>query len=161
MADVLDSLLEIKKFRENSAHNELQNRRRIQEERARDLERSQDDLRQYHAFRERREVELFEEIRGKLVTLRELDDQKMQIHFLREKEANMEGRVLEAENALNKAKDGVDEARRLHQEASRTVEKYRTFIDIQRQAERREAERREELELEEHPVTTREEEAWI
>ncbi len=142
-------LLRIKKFREQTAANEVLRQQHVLAEQTRTVQEARTEATQFHNYRVTQEKKLFDDIRGQAVVLRDLDDMKMHVALLREKEALLDSKILAAEKQLAKAKQALEQARKQHMATVREHEKFKQFIEIQWEAERREKESREEQEVEE------------
>lgn len=144
-----DDLLRIKQHREQTAANEVLRQKRRLEESAKSVEQARQDAAEYHDYRLQREISLFDEIKNRTVLLRDLENMKLRVALLREKEADMEARILEAEKQLTQVKQDLEQARQQHMEAVREQEKFKQFMEVQWENKRREEAIREEQELEE------------
>lgn len=146
---MFDSLLRIKAFREDAAAGAVTRQKRLVEERTRKLADAREEATKFHAFRIRKEQQLFEEIRGLTVALRTIEDMKRKVAGLREQESLKEQEVKDAEKALEEAKNALEQARADYQAAVREHEKFKQLTGILREEELRAEARREENELEE------------
>ncbi|MCP3877889.1 MAG: YscO family type III secretion system apparatus protein [Sulfitobacter sp.] len=144
-----DDLLWIKAHREQTASSEVLRQKHLVEERARELERSKADVERFHARRVEEEKQLFEDIRGQPVGLRDIDDMRQQADLLRGREAQLQSEVMEGKKRLQETQQGLEAARGRHREAVREHEKFKQLVAVQQEAEDLESIRREELELEE------------
>ncbi|MCP5306243.1 MAG: YscO family type III secretion system apparatus protein [Chromatiaceae bacterium] len=144
-----EDLLRIKDFREQGASTEVTRRHRTLDERTADAERVRQERETFHVRRLAREKQLFDDLRGRAVGLRELEEMNQRVSAMREHEAEMETRVVEANRQVEQARADLQDARAKHSESVRELEKFREFIKIQNEAERREQARREENEVEE------------
>lgn len=148
MTAVVEELLRIKEFREDLASTELRKRRHRLEEALKVLEAKRAELDGYRRWRVRREDELFDEIQGRLVRVRDLEDLKTDIALLRDKERLLEQYLTDAEKARQSAKEAVEAAIEALNAAIRATRKFEEFVGLWREQARRERERFEELELE-------------
>jgi len=146
---MFDSLLRIKAFREDKAAGQVTGHKRAVEERSRALVQAREAATRFHAFRIEREQQLFEEIRGRTVGLKAIDDMKRKVAGLREQEAVKAREVETAEQVLIEAKQALEQARAHHQEAVREHEKFIQLTGILHEEELRTQAIREENELEE------------
>jgi type III secretion protein O len=153
---LFQDLLSIKKFRETAASSEMVKKRAILDDRSRQTELARQTLEDHHRFRLRREDELFLTIKDQLVHLTDIEQMKQQVALLREKEALLHNRILEAEKLQKQALEALQQAQQVYAEAVRAREKFQQFIEVQITLERKEQEWKEEQEMEEFtsPTTT-------
>jgi len=153
-----NDLLRIKAFREQTAANEVTRHKRLVKEQTQALQAARDEAARFQDYRIEQEKKLFEEIKGRTVVLRDLENMKQHVALLREKEALLDTKILDVEKQLTQAEQALEQARKHHMETVREHEKFKQFIEVQWEAERREQESREEQEVEEvaaaayHPV---------
>ena len=144
-----DDLLRIKAFREQNAAHAVMRQRRIVEERVQAVQQARDKATEFHTYRVQKEQQLFDDIKGQAVAVREIETMKQRVATLREQEAELESQILAAEKQLKDAQQALEESRQQHAEKVREHEKFKQFIEIQHDAELMEKTRREEDELEE------------
>lgn len=146
---MFEELLEIKGLREKTAAAEVgkaQDYVKLCEQAVVEAEQAVTD---YHAFRLKEEVRLFEEIKGHGVKVEAIDEMKFKITQLREKEAELQAVIEEKQQAVKAAEAAVVKAEEDHKEAQRAVEKFEEFVEIQREERLKEAAEAEEAEVEE------------
>jgi type III secretion protein O len=146
---VYDDLLRIKAFREQSAANAVTRQKRVVEECVQAVQQARDEVVRFRDYRAQQEQRLFEEIKGRPVPLRAIEDMKLRAAALKEKETGLETQILAEEKCLKEARQALEQARQQYAEAVRSHEKFNEFMMIQGEAERREQAIREENELEE------------
>jgi type III secretion protein O len=146
---VLKDLLKIKQHRETNAENAVARQRRLLEERIADVQRAREEAARFHTERVRREQALFDDLKGRTVGLRDLEDMKRAVSALREKEASMEARIIDAQNQVEKEEQRLEEARQEHRDTMREVAKFKELLEAHVAAEGKEQARKEENETEE------------
>ena len=148
----LEDLLRVRRFREEAAATEAMLRRRAVVEAEEDLQSRKRELEEYTHWRIRREAELYDQILGQQIQMKELDDLKLNVQILRAREDAYREQILTAKKTLADAETALTQATALHQ----TTVKDRQKIDEHRrmwQGEmEREAEARQEIELEDFRV---------
>ena len=144
-----DNLLRIKAHREQNAAQAVRRQQHVVEQQAKAVQQARDEAVKFHKYRVRQEQQLFDEIKGKLVALRAIEDMNGNIAALREQEALLETRILDEEKRLKEAQKTLEELRQRHQAAIRECEKFNQFVEAQRAIELREQVNKEETELEE------------
>ena len=110
----LEDLLRVRNFREDNAASELTKRRTEVEEAKQLLEQRKQELADYTQWRIQREEELYQEVMEQKVQLKTLDDLKMDIQMLREKEAVYQQRIVDAQQALKAAEQALEQAHQQH-----------------------------------------------
>lgn len=119
----LRDLLRVRKFREDKAAGELNKfRQKLKEANARVVKRQQ-ELTNYIEWRVRREEDLYQEILKQQVRLKALDDLKLDIQVLREKEFAYRERVYQAEEAVVQVQTELNEAHAAYEQALKNREK--------------------------------------
>ena len=144
-----DNLLRIKAHREQNAAQAVRRQQHVVEQQAKAVQQAREETVKFHEYRVQQEQQLFEEIKGKLVTLHAIEDMNGNIAALREQEALLETRILDEEKRLKEAQKTLEELRQRHQAAIRECEKFNQFVETQRAIELREQMKKEETELEE------------
>ncbi|MEE4377501.1 MAG: YscO family type III secretion system apparatus protein [Candidatus Competibacteraceae bacterium] len=152
---MFDELLRIKAFREQSAALAVTRQKRLVEECAQAVQQARGDVVKFREYRVQQEQQHFDDIKGRPVPLRAIEDMKLHAAALKEKESALEAQILVEEKRLKETKQVLEQARQRHAEAVRAHEKFNEFMTIQREAERREQVLREEAELEEVAGTGR------
>ena len=150
----LDDLLRVRRFREDHAATELQNRRKAVEAAEQALAQRRRAVADYHAWRLRREDELYHDVLQKAVTRQDLDDLKLTIEALRTEELNLHEQVVEAERQLSAARAAAQSAHAAWTRAVRNREKIDEHKEHWSEAIAREIEYSQDLELEDFRVRT-------
>jgi len=130
MKYVLQDLLRVREFRETAAGSEVKKKKSRFDHAQRTVTEKEKALSDYHTWRLEKEDSLYDEIANRLVTLKDLDDLKMNIALLREKETALENDLLEAQKALNLAAEELEEAKdafRLAIREKRKIEEHKTI----------------------------------
>jgi hypothetical protein len=148
MTAVVDEILNVKLFREDLAQTEVRRRRYALDEAARRVEERKREVLEYRAWRVTRESELYDTIENQLVHVRDLEDLKASIAFLRDQERVIEQKVLEAEKGRGEARAALDKAIEAQAQAVRQREKFEELMEVWRELEQFEADRKEEAEVE-------------
>jgi len=142
-------LLRIKKYREDAAARAVQVAEQESKAREQAVRDAEAEVIRHHDFRIAEEERLFAEIKGSAVSLKKLDAMKAMVALLRDDELRLQEAVETARKAVPPARAAVGAAEAAYREAVKATRKFEQFVEIQREAERREAGRREEAELEE------------
>jgi type III secretion protein O len=153
MKYVLEELRRVREFRETSAANDVMVRKNLLDEAALKVDLKAKELADYHAWRPERERELFEEIKNRKVELKSLDDLKLNIAQLREKEAALENELIESERDLDAAKEALDEAKKIFRAATLEKNKIEEHKKVWVSETAKEMERFQDLEMEEFQRT--------
>ncbi|HOB61142.1 MAG TPA: YscO family type III secretion system apparatus protein [Candidatus Competibacteraceae bacterium] len=143
------NLLKIKAHREQNAAQAARRQQQVVEQQAQTVRQARDEAVKFHQYRLQQEQRLFDDIKGKLVALRAIEDMNGNIAALREQEALLETRILDEEKRLKAAQKTLEDLRQRHQAAIRECEKFKQFVEAQRAIEFREQAMKEENELEE------------
>jgi len=142
----LEDLLEIRRVRQDRAQNEVVRKRHETDRANRKVEDRKREAADYRRWRLRKEDELYEEIRGKIVPLGELDDLKETVSGLRRREAALEKAVEEALEELEAAREELEKARERYREAvreARKIDEHKASWMEEALKERREAQEKE------------------
>lgn len=144
-----DTLLSIKKYREHTAEHAVLRQQRLVEENAQLLEQARIDAIQFHEYAQKEEIRLFEEIKGRPVSLCVLEDMKMHVALLNEQERATQKKVQDTEKQLQESEKVLEEAKQRHAKSVKEREKFCEFVSIWHEMQQRELDSREENELEE------------
>lgn len=106
----LQELLRVRLIREDNAQVEVRVCRTAVETASENVKTREHERDDYIAWREQREAELYEEIMEQHVQLRKLDDLKLSISLLREKQNGYEDRVQQAIQELEEAEQQLKAA---------------------------------------------------
>lgn len=110
----LQDLLRVRLFREENAQAEVTKKRAELEQAEEAVKEREQELAEYIKYRETREEELYDDIMKKPVQLRNLDDLKVDIQILREKQGLYEQKVDEAKQERVTAEEKLEETRRAY-----------------------------------------------
>lgn len=146
---MLEQLLTIKKFREQSATNELRRAQHRLEQAVRLVQSKRQELRDYHQWRLAKEDELFANLQQQPVAMREIDDFKATLALLRSNEMAKEEAIRQAQKGQQEAQAGLEQARQALTKATRAREKFDQQVAQWRQQVNALREYREEIEMEE------------
>ncbi len=146
---MLNDLLRIKKIRERSADEEVRKCRYRVQLAEQDLEKKQQELISYKAWRIEEEQRRYDEIINTNVKQFDLDILKQTVAQMREKDLILQEAITKAEEHLEETKQQLLQAQQQYRLASQAVQKFEEFIDVIHQEELKEKARIEELELEE------------
>lgn len=148
----LEALLGVRKFREDGAANEVTRCRRAVEEARELVEQRKRELQEYTEWRVKREAELYAEIMDQAIHVGELDDLKLKIQMLRDKELTLEDRIKEAERGVEAAQENLEKSIAQHRIAVRDREKIDEHKELWNQDQAKAAEAAAELEMEDFRV---------
>lgn len=145
----LQKLLRLRGVREDKAAAEVTNRKkRLAEAKMEKLRREQ-ELEKYIRWRIEKEKELFEEIKGKEVSQKDLDNYKHEVLKLRGRQVQMEEAILEAQKHIEQCQKDLQTARDNYLAAVRERKKIEEHRSRWLEIEKLRQEREEEKELEE------------
>lgn len=120
---VLQDLLNIRNMREDEAHQAIQVAKYKVEEAIKLIEQKIKEKEDYVAWRLKREIELYDGIKGKKVKLQDLDDLKNRIFMLRQRDLAFEKAIEDAKQAKIEAEKKVEEAIQKHKAAVKERQK--------------------------------------
>lgn len=123
MRYVLQDLLNVRQFREDTASQELlkaRNRLAVAEQTLLDRQR---ELREYIAWRVAEEEKLYAQIMRREIQRKELDDLKLTIQELRDRELSFQENILKAEKAIAEAKAALQQAQAAYRDTVKAREK--------------------------------------
>ncbi len=123
MRYVLQDLLNVRQFREDTASQELlkaRNRLAVAEQTLLDRQR---ELREYIAWRVAEEEKLYAQIMRREIQRKELDDLKLTIQELRDRELSFQENILKAEKAITEAKAALQQAQAAYRDTVKAREK--------------------------------------
>lgn len=127
---LLQDLLNVRQLREDAAHDLVMASRRVLEQAEQEVVRRKQELVDYTAWRIQREAELYDQIINHQVQLRNLDDLKIDIQLLREKESLYEQRILEAQKGVEDARNSLHKAEADFRQASKDKRKLEEHKDM-------------------------------
>ena len=119
----LAELLRVRSLREEKMANEVSRCRLLVAEAEAMVEQRKRELVDYIAWRVGREEELYAQVMEQAIQRKELDELKLTIQILREKELNYEERIREAEKAVADALEALESAQRDHRAAIKARQK--------------------------------------
>ncbi len=111
---VLQDLLNIRNMREDEAAQAVTVAKYKVEEAAREIEGKIKEKEEYVAWRLKREIELYDGIKGKQVKLKDLDDLKERVFMLRQRDLAFEKAIEDAKRAKVDAEKAVETAIQKH-----------------------------------------------
>lgn len=145
----LQSLLTVRRFREDAAKNEVRAAERRLAEAREEVRKKEEELERYRIWRPEEENRRYDAIMGESMSLEELAGFRAALGALAEGEQERILAVTEAEKAVGQKEREVAAAREAVAEARREAAKIEAHRDIWLAEAKKEAERREDLELEE------------
>lgn len=149
MSAVLEDLHRIKQLRENSADIAVRKQTVIVQHAVQQLEQTQQTLRDYQHWRPQREHALFADIQHQEVKLKQIDDHQAALGLLRERENQLADQVKQAEQALQTARNSLQQAQQQQILARKATAKFAEFVAVWRAEVKREQDYQEDLEMEE------------
>lgn len=144
----LEDLRRIRTFREETAANDVIRCRRLVEQAAKLLEERKKQLAEYIEWRIAREEAMYQEIMQQLIQRKDLDELKVNIQILRDKELTYRERVVQAEKELAEAQATWQAAVATHQAAVKARQKLDEHKEMWAREVERELEFKQEIELE-------------
>jgi hypothetical protein len=148
----LEELLNVRRHREETAQVEVTRRRRHLESAEETVRRKEKELEEYIAWRTEREEQLYREIIDQQIQIRALDDLKLKISLLREKQVIYEDHVTEAKRNLQEAEATLTEAQDQYRTSVKESEKIDEHKELWAQEERKRCEAEAEKEMEDFRV---------
>ena len=140
----LQDLLNVRKIREDNAAAEVTLRRQLVAEAEQNVVRRKQELQDYIQWRIQREQELYDSVMQQEVHLNDLEELKLDVQILRDKEHAYKEKIIEAEKQLKDAQDNLETAKQKYTEAVRNREK----LDEHKKIWTEEAEKEQEFEAE-------------
>jgi type III secretion protein O len=147
--DIVGRIVDVKELRVERAEEAVQAARIVLEEAGRRVVEREREVEDYRVWRRRKEVQLFDELQTKLVTVREIEDVKIEIGLLRGRETLFEQKIIDAKAERTKSHEALDTCTRAHEAAVKNLQKFKELSDWLDAEARAYRERMEELELEE------------
>lgn len=144
----LGPLLSVRQYREDAAQNLLRQAERLAREAEAALQ-EREELERYRLWRVEEEDRRYGAIMGQLLSLDDLEEFKAGLGRLRDAELRREEDVAKADQALNKARQAVTDAKSGLSKARRDTARILAHRNIWNEMARLEAERKEDLESEE------------
>lgn len=149
MNDIVGRIVDVKELRVERAEEAVQAARLALEEAGRRVVERERELADYRIWRHRKEEALFDELQTKLVSVREIEDVKVEIGLLRGRETLFEQKITDAKAERAKAHEALDASTRAYEAAVKNLQKFEELADWLDAEAKAYRERMEELELEE------------
>lgn len=146
---VFDELLRIKRFREMQAEIALAAARQSLDQARQSREQAESLLLEFREAAERQERAMYGDLCSRLVHVRDIQQVMDRVGGLREAESARAEHVIQAQAALDAARQEADRMRQTLQHATRIANKFVELAEQSQRVETREAEQREDLEMEE------------
>jgi type III secretion protein O len=147
--EVLPDLFRIKKFREDKAELHLVKVRKLLAIAIEERDQAQKTLDDYEIYRKKQEAELFKNLYSRLVKIKDINEVSEDIKIMQDEVEKLSSILSQMQEKLAKAKEAVEEAKVLHQEAIRMREKYSEALKIMAEEELIAMQLSEELGMEE------------
>ncbi len=147
--EVLPDLYRIKKFREDKAELHLVKVRKFLILAIEERDQAQKILEDYEDYRKKQEAELFKNLYSRLVKIKDINEVSEDIKIMQDEVEKLSDVLSLMQEKLAKAKEAVEEAKVLHQEAIRMREKYSEALKIMEEEELIAMQLSEELGMEE------------
>ena len=156
----ISELLSIKTFRESRAELNVRKQRGVLAEAIDRRDAEERKLEEYRRFALGHERELYDDLRRRVVRLRDIEDVQQEVVVLRNGERSHEALLEQAERTKDLEQKHLDEARETHREATRMKQKFVELVDVYSEEELKELERKEDAELEEVAELRRDRAEW-
>ena len=130
MRYVLEDLVRIRRLREDRAQREVVKRRHDVEKAFQLLVERKQQLSDYTGWRLEKEELLYGRVRNKVISLKDLDDLRAEVSFMRDQEAALAKAVQDAEAELRTAREGLERAKadyHLAVKESRKIDEHKTL----------------------------------
>ena len=147
--EVLPDLFRIKKFREDKAELHLLKVRKLLTMAIEERDQAQKTLDDYEIYKKKQEAELFKNLYSRLVKIKDINEVSEDIKIMQGEVEKLSDVLSQMQEKLTKAKEAVEEAKVLHQEAIRMREKYSEALKIMAEEELIAMQLSEELGMEE------------
>lgn len=147
-AYLLQDLVRVREFREDRASKALSRAQRLVEEAKKSLQEKEKQLKTYKIWQIEEEERLIQSIMLKKVQIGDIQDLRLDIVALKDKEFELIDSVKKAEAELDRALDELKRAQKKHIETVQDLEKLLEHRETWLEEEKAENELREELELE-------------
>lgn len=157
---MLGSLLAIKRFREGQAETAMRQRRQSLEQAEQEYIAAEELLARLLAEGVLAEQRLYEDLCTRLVHLGEIEDVRLAVAALRQREHEQQDARDTAEREKEAAQQHFEQSRQRHKEAARHTSKFLELSSSFSAADALESERREDYEMEEAASVGRERENW-
>ena len=145
----LQDMVRVRAHREDQASQAVTRARRLLMEARAAVQRQQEELTAYTAWRLAEEIRQLDSLMRRLLKLGEISDVRHAISLLRDREFELQDLLRQAEGAVTKAEAHLEECRQRQVKAVRDLEKLHEHRKLWEQERAREQELAEDLELEE------------
>lgn len=152
---LLDSLVEVKRMKEDAAIKEMQEKQLQLDQSREALKAKVVEHDEYHEWREAESQRLYKEVLDQDVQVSRLNMLRDQVQSFKEKQQQLKEEVVAAETAVEEAVQHLANAREIRVKAYKVLQKFEEYRKIIQTMENQEAERREELETEEFKTRPR------
>ncbi len=157
---MLDELLHLKVYRENKAEMSLARCRLVLAEATQRTQEAQKSLVDFQHWSAEHELGLYGAMFGRLVRLRDLEHVREDVVILRVKERTLSESLVKIDAERATADTAVRDSRTVHEQATRTREKFVQLVQVEVEDLRLESERKEDSELEDLYAIRRDREDW-
>ena len=147
----LEPLLSARRFREEEAMRALALARTRLEDALREEKEAAERLEDWRRRRPLEETRLFEEIRGTLLSQDQLDDHRLDVQALKQRELDFEEALCQAGQEVSVRREAEEQARQALADAVRGKQKIEKHKDVWSRVEAARIAAAEEAELEDHP----------
>jgi flagellar biosynthesis chaperone FliJ len=144
----LQDMVFVREHREEKASVAVQTARRVVREAERALAEKEQALAEFSAWRIAEEERLIQSIMRRPVKLGDINDMRLEIATLRERELDYIDQVRKAEGELDRAREALEKARQAHRQAQQDLEKLIEHRTEWQRDQQEESERLADLELE-------------
>jgi type III secretion protein O len=145
MKYTLEDLIRVRRIRQDRAQREVIRKRHDHEIATQSMIEKQARWSDYVKWRLAKEENLYAEIEGSIVTLKDLDDLKLKVALMRDQETAYEKDVEEAAKAVEMARNDLEQARRDYRSAVKELQKLeehkQSWLTDRHKEEEQEAER--------------------
>lgn len=144
----LETLLSVRRYREDAAQSAMRNAERALREAMKAVETSKEELAQFKIWREQEVERRYDAIMGNSLSLTMLNEFKSGLGILEQQELAHEEAVRAATNDAEKKREAVIKARQAASLARKETAKIETLKDLWKKETKKQAEYSEEIELE-------------
>lgn len=145
----LQSLLDVRKYREQNAQNAVRQAESQYKECVNTCLNQQKKIEEYQAWKIEEEERKYTEILGSKLHIDDLENFKQYFALLKDKGLKLEEELYNLEKQKDTAKQAVEQKKEEFKLAKKNTAKIEAHHDIWKQAEKKEQERKEDLEAEE------------
>jgi hypothetical protein len=148
---MFEEILKIKKHHESQAERLVFQRKDDVRKAVSLVSQKKQELKDFQDYRAKQEQYLYNKLCGQMVKVISIDEVKFELVKLREEEEKYVQAIMNAENALENAKNLLDQSRSAHQETIKKKNKFIELLDVVKQDSIAEQIYKEEQELEDVP----------